>query len=53
MLFTRSLVPTEEELVKIRKQKQKGIIPADLTPMTLKAFIDLSGFEEPGSTELV
>lgn len=40
---------TEEELVKIKKSKPKNLNLIDLNPILMRAWVDLSEFQNPGT----
>jgi len=49
--FTKLPMVSEEELVKMKKQKSKNLNPNDLNPVLMRAWFDLSDFEVPGTIE--
>ncbi|KAL4497056.1 hypothetical protein ABPG72_002212 [Tetrahymena utriculariae] len=51
--FTKLPTLTEEELVKARKQKNKNLNVNDLNQVQMRAWVDLSDFEVPGTVEVV
>jgi tetratricopeptide (TPR) repeat protein len=53
MSITKFPTATEEEIVKMRKSKPKNLNLLDLNPCTMKAWIDLSGLQTPGTASIV
>ena len=52
LYLTRFPTVPEEEIAKMRKTKPKNINLLDLSPCTMKAWIDLSAFQTPGQANI-
>lgn len=50
--FVKTVTLTEEEIVKIRKSKPKGLKLDDLNPVVMRSWVDYTEFLTPGTTEI-
>lgn len=52
LYFTKFPTATEEEMVKMRKGKPKNLNLLDLNPCNMRAWVDLTEFQNPGISTL-
>ena len=53
LYFLKTVTATEEEVVKMRKTKPKGLKLDDLNTVVMRSWVDFTEFETPGVTEIV